>query len=304
MNRLLTRLALTCAVIAVTPATQDPTARSQPARAAETLNCRADGQLVRQPDLPEGSGVAASRRNPGILWAHNDSGKPVVLKLDEHGTTLGRLRISGAGVEDWEDIAVGPCGPESCLYIGDIGDNDGEREHITLYRAAEPAREASETSAAKVFRATYPDGTHDAESLFVTSDAEIFIITKGDPGPVALYRFPRPLRSDVVMQLERVGNPLRSAGVRADDRPTAADASPDGAWVGVRTTAYAALYRTADLTAGHWLEMSRVDLTTVNEPRGEGITFGANGAIFLVGEGASLSRAGTFARLACTIPSR
>jgi hypothetical protein len=31
------------------------------------------GSLVQVPELPEGSGVAASKRSPGLFWVHNDS---------------------------------------------------------------------------------------------------------------------------------------------------------------------------------------------------------------------------------------
>lgn len=262
--------------------------------------CRAVGKLVRNPDLPEGSGVAASRRNPGVLWAHNDSAEPELVKLDENGSTIGRVRITGAQVDDWEDIAVGPCDGQSCLYIGDIGDNDGRRPHITMYRVPEPSKEGEATAAVEVFRAAYPDGAHDAESLFVTRDAVVHIVTKGDPGPVALYRFPRELRAETVMRLERVGQPVSAGKIPAAERPTAADASPDGEWVAVRTTRRVAFYPTASLIAGHWREAFRADLSAFQETRGEGIAFGRNGFVFLVGESGTLSRSGSFLKLACT----
>jgi hypothetical protein len=263
--------------------------------------CRSAGKLVPNPDLPEGSGIAASRRDPGLLWAHNDSAKPELVKLDEDGSTVGRVRITGAEVDDWEDIAVGPCAQPSCIYIADIGDNDGRRRHITVYRVAEPARDEADTSPAEAFSASYPDGRHDAESLFVSETGDIYIVTKGDPGPVALYRFPRPLRTGAVMRLERVGQPLSTGNVQSADRPTAADASPDGEWVAVRTTGRVAFYRTGDLTTGRWREAFRFDLSGLREPRGEGIAFGRNGVLFLLGEGGRASRQGTFAKLSCSL---
>jgi hypothetical protein len=264
-------------------------------------SCRVAGEVIRIRELPEGSGVAASRRTPGVFWAHNDSGSPVLFALNEKGVVSGRVRVTGAEVDDWEDIAVGPCGEATCLYIADIGDNSGRRERITLYRVPEPAPADASTRPAEVFHARYPDGPRDAESLFVTANSDVFIITKGDPGPVALYRFPRPLRSGSPMQLERVGNPAGGAKVDDEDRPTAADLSADGRWVAVRTTHRVAFHRAADLTAGRWQETFRADLRSLKEPRGEGIAFGANGALILVGEG-GLSGPGTFARVVCTMP--
>jgi hypothetical protein len=211
------------------------------------------------------------------------------------------VRVTGAKVEDWEDIAVGPCPQGSCLYIADVGDNSGNRDHVTVYRVPEPSPQDSNTAPTELFRARYAGGAHDAEALFVTPKSEVFIITKGDPGPIALYRFPRVLRSDAIMQLEQVGAPAATAKVSAQERPTAADVSQDAQWVAVRTTHRVVFYRTADLISGRWREAFRTDVISLQEPRGEGITFGAGGTVFLVGEGGAFSATGTFARLECTM---
>src|SRR5687767_12057876 len=78
----------------------------QGAPASTQSGCRVTGEVVRLPDLPEGSGIAASRRHPGVLWAHNDSGDPLIFALNEQGKVTGRVRLNGAEVDDWEDIAV------------------------------------------------------------------------------------------------------------------------------------------------------------------------------------------------------
>lgn len=265
--------------------------------------CRVTRELVRLRELPEASGVAASRRTPGVFWAHNDSANPILFALGEGGSVTGQVKVTGAAVDDWEDIAVGSCPQRSCVYIADIGDNNKNRGHVTVYRAPEPSPKDAATGPAEVFEAVYPDGAHDAEALFVTSDADVYIITKGDPGPVVLYRFPRPLTQGRRMQLQRVGTPMIDAKkVDAKDRPTAADVSRDGTWVAVRTTHQVRFYRTADLIAGRWREAFRTDLGGLKEPRGEGITFAADGLVVLVGEGGGLSAPGTFARLSCTFP--
>jgi hypothetical protein len=263
--------------------------------------CQVTGEVARLRELPEASGVAASRSLRGLFWAHNDSADPVIFALDERGSVTRRVRVTGVAVDDWEDIAVGPCPRGTCIYIADIGDNSGNRDHITVYRVPEPAAQDAASKPAEVFEATYPDGAHDAEALFVTSDADVYIITKGDPGPVALFKF--PLTPGKRVQLERVGPPLINAKkVDTKDRPTGADVSPDGTWVAVRTTHAVVFHRTADLIAGRWREAFRTDVTSLKEPRGEGITFAADGTVVLVGEGGGLSRPGTFARLTCTFP--
>jgi hypothetical protein len=225
--------------------------------------------------------------------------------LDHEGAVKGRVRVTGARVDDWEDIAVGPCPQGSCVYLADIGDNNGNRKNIAVYRVAEPAPGDAATEPVEVFHAGYPDGPHDAESLFVTADSDVFLVTKGDPGAVALYQFPRPLASGSTMVLRRVGEPIGDQKVDAKDRPTAADASADGEWVVVRTTHWVAFYRTADFITGGWREAFRTDLSSLGEPRGEGVTFGGEDTVVLVGEGGGLFRSpGTFVRLACTLTAR
>src|SRR4029079_15941055 len=55
------------------------------------------------PELTESSGLAVSRRNPGLLWSHNDSGSAAVLfALDTTGATRGRVRVP-VNTRDWED---------------------------------------------------------------------------------------------------------------------------------------------------------------------------------------------------------
>jgi hypothetical protein len=285
--------------LAATLATQPQAARPK------ASNCRAVGKTVPLRGLAEASGVAASRHTPGLFWAHNDSGEPIIFAVDSQGSIKRRIRVTGARVDDWEDIAVARCPRGWCLYIADIGDNSGTRKHITVYRVAEPTLDTAATAPVEAFHATYPDGSHDAESLFVAGDPDIFLITKGDPGPVSLYRFPRRLESSITSRLERIGEPIASGNVDAKDRPTAADASPDGSWVAVRSTSWLAFHRTADVIAGRWREVFRADLSGLREPRGEGVTFADNETVILVGEaGGPLRGPGTFARLACTLSSQ
>jgi hypothetical protein len=234
---------------------------------------------------------------------HNDSGEPMLFALSHQGALIGRVRVTGAELDDWEDITVGPCPQGSCVYVGDIGDNSGKRDRITIYRVPEPLPKDASTEPAEAFHATYPDGKHDAEALLVTANGDIFIITKGDPGPIALYRFPRPLRAAATMALERIGAPPPETDAKVDaaDRPTAAAVSQDGHWVALRTTDRVVFFRASDLISGQWREAFRTDVRSLREPRGEGLTFGADGTVFLVGEGGGFSRPGTLARLDCTL---
>jgi hypothetical protein len=260
--------------------------------------CQVAGALVRVAELVEGSGVAASKRSPGRVWAHNDSGEPVLVALDAKGTVTGRVRVPGAKVEDWEAIAVGPCPSGDCIYVGDIGDNDAERRDITIHRFPEPADASGSVSGADVIRARYPDGSHDAETLLVTPKGDILIVTKGRTGRVALYRFPSDAKPGATVTLQSIGEP-RQGGKTADDRITDGAVSPSGAWVALRTNTAILFYRTPDLMSGNWREAGRLSLKELAEPQGEGIAFGDEKTIYLVGEGGGKSQPGTFGRLTC-----
>jgi hypothetical protein len=129
------------------------------------------------PDIGESSGLAVSRRNPGLLWSHNDSGHAAVLfALDGTGTVRGQVRVP-IRTRDWEDISAARCPSGDCLYIADIGDNKLTRRQVQIYRVPEPAPGDAETGSPDVFNASYADGPHDAEAMFVV-DTNAFIITK------------------------------------------------------------------------------------------------------------------------------
>jgi hypothetical protein len=273
-------------------------ARAEQSDSTPGVRCQAAGALVTVPALPEGSGVAASGRSPGRLWAHNDSGEPVLVALDSKGAVAGRLQVSGAKVSDWEAVAVGPCPSGTCLYIGDIGDNDAKRRTISIYRVPEPAN-PSGSVAADEFRASYPDGAHDAETLLVTPTGEMLIVTKGDTGHVALYRMPAETKPGGHITLQQLGQ-ARSGRASPDDRITDGAVSPSGAWVALRTKSDVVIHRTEDLLSGNWQEAGRVSLKTLGEPQGEGIAFGDDRTIYVVGEGGGKSRPGTFGRLTCS----
>ena len=181
----------------------------------------------------ESSGLAASRRNPGVFWTHNDSGGgPLVYAFDRAGRSRGTWRVVGAQARDWEDIAVGP-GPargETYLYVGDIGDNERRREFVVVYRFPEPqaggAGGARATARAEAIRIRYPDGAHNAEALLVhPQTGDLYVVTKASEAAV-VYKLAAPFDAAATHTLARV------AELRGPDffgaLVTGGDFSPDG----------------------------------------------------------------------------
>jgi hypothetical protein len=251
------------------------------------------------PELHESSGVAASREHPGVFWTHNDSGDPLLYAVDAEGGTVGTVRVPGASVEDWEDLALAPCpdGTGDCLFVGDIGDNDAARESITVYRVREPDPAATETAPRVALRLRYPDGPHDAEALFVV-DGAVHVVTKGESGAIAVYRAPADARAEAA--LERVRE-LLPGPVDRPARVTAAAASADGRWVALRTLQEVTIHRASELLGGGD-PAYRVDVASLEEPQGEGLAFTPDGSLVLTSEGGGGDGEATLSRLRCTLP--
>ena len=222
-----------------------PTATVTPTPTPGCPDCgswEAVGQLD-APDLGETSGIVISRANPGIMWAHNDSGGQAALyALDLGGHLIRRFEVSGPVNNDWEDIALGP-GPEpgaDYVYIGDVGDNLAQRERVQIIRVAEPhvdgPGEPAKLDGAATFELRYPDGAQDAEALVIDPQtARPYIITKRVSAP-RVYRAATDLDADGVTSLERVVT-MAAVGPLV----TAADVTADGLHLALRT--YSTVYQ-------------------------------------------------------------
>ena len=248
-------------------------------------------------ELVEVSGLAAGRANPGVIWAHNDSGDgPNLYALDSAGALLATFGLTGAQAIDWEDLAAGP-GPvagEEYLYAADVGDNNALRASVTVYRVPEPAVPEGgaagtlgvESTAA--LHLTYPDGPRDAEAVMVDPvTGEIVVVEKRlSGGPVGVYRAPANLAAGSTTALDRVATLDLPFGVV--DSVTAADVTADGRAVAIRTYGAVRLYeRDTDLPL--WSAFLGAACTGVStaEAQGEAITFESDGRAYVtISEGA------------------
>ena len=149
--------------------------------------------------LIELSGLTRSLRHAGVFWGINDSGNdPEIFGIDSTGKALSRIVVAGATNTDWEAISSGPCEAGACLYIGDLGDNQERRDHVTIWRVAEPSLSEKHSTQAAKLDIRYPGGGRDVESMWVATDTSIWLLTKrpakavnGAWRPVLVYRVPR-----------------------------------------------------------------------------------------------------------------
>lgn len=271
---------------------------ASPARICEVV----EANVALPDEARETSGLARSARDPDLFWTHNDAGnEPVIFAIGADGRLVQRVGIAGAELVDWEDMEAAPCGEGACLYVGDIGDNDGDRERITIYRVEEPAATATEAGPADALHATFPDGPRDAEGLFADGSGGLYVVSKGRRDEIALYRYPPPQRPGETVTLERV-RALFPEPEDERDRVTAATSTPDGRWVGIRTYRALYLYPTVALVGDDDVEPTVVDLSSLSEAQGESLVLADDGSVWVSSEGGGDDSPPRWSRLRCQYP--
>jgi len=238
-----------------------------PATATATVTADEDGAHrvfeLRDDRIFESSGLADLGSVMATVNDSGDSSRVFVLDPDS-GKTVG-LTDFHREVTDVEALA--PAGPRA-VYVGDIGDNGREREEVVVHRV--PVGREQLNVEPTSFRLAYPDGPHDAESLFADRAGRLHLITKAFGGGT-VYRAPPRLRSNRVNVLEPVG---RVRGYITD-----AALFPDGRHLLVRSLQQARVYTMPDLipVGAFALPWQR---------QGEGISVGPDGRIRISTEGA------------------
>lgn len=230
--------------------------------------------------LSEASGLAISIKNPGMIWAHNDSGHTNTLYLinTEDAAIIAQYRILGTVNIDWEDmeITIDAESGEPYIYVGDIGDNSESRPVYSIYRFKEPVYSIEHSQQSFVswepedfsrIRFGYPDGSHDAETLFVDPlTKDIFLVTKR--GVVStLYVAPYPQDTNNAITLFKAGEfSFRNA--------SAGSVSLDGEKVVIKNRQEIFYWeRQQGESMVQMLERTPVKAPYVGEPQGEAICF-------------------------------
>ncbi len=198
-------------------------------------------------DLTSISGLVASRLEPDLVWAIEDSFEPpdlVALGID--GSERATVTVSAGRFPnvDWEDLAIDVDAEGSPqIYIADIGDNLGIRSELKVLVVDEPALDAT-SAEARIITMSYRSedgltGRPNAEAMIVQRGT-IWVIDKTPDGPATVYRLePDPADPDrgelvAVSTLDLPG-----------EQVSGADLSPDGTVLAVRTDAAQRLYAVA-----------------------------------------------------------
>lgn len=133
-------------------------------------------------DLRESSGLEFF---DGQIWSHNDSGDgPLLYQVDTASAEiLHSVRLEPAINFDWEDAAA----DDDYVFIGDFGNNRGNREDLRIYRCAKNLLTQDTVSEFDIIDFSYADQDnfintseqHDFnEEAFIAWEDSLFMFTK------------------------------------------------------------------------------------------------------------------------------
>ena len=134
----------------------------------------------------------------GKLITHNDSGNASELyELDVNTLQITRtVTITNAENVDWEDLAQ----DSNFIYIGDFGNNSGDREDLSILKIAKSDYDNSDSVTAETINFLYEDQTDfitttdsdfDAEAFFSLGDNLIILTKQWQQNGTVAYRVPK-----------------------------------------------------------------------------------------------------------------
>ena len=134
-------------------------------------------------EIDQTSGIVLLNNN---IITHNDkAGEPELFELDpDNGNLIGKVRVENALNTDWEDI----CLDQQYIYIGDFGNNQGDRTDLKIYRVSiqEYLQNSNEIVTPDTINFSYSDQVnfdpgnqhnYDAEAIISFKDS-LYIFTK------------------------------------------------------------------------------------------------------------------------------
>jgi len=149
-------------------------------------------------EIDETSGLAYLN---GKLWTINDSGGLAALYAFDtaSGEIVQRVTISNATNVDWESLAD----DEDYIYIGDVGNNSGNRDDLTIYRVlkSDIPLEGNGTVESDKITFVFSDYTGKVEKkrshnfdceAFIATDDSLYLFSKNHENQkTKLYKLPK-----------------------------------------------------------------------------------------------------------------
>ena len=240
------------------------------------------------PLIDESSGLACSRKQPGVFWTHNDSGDYARLyAFDAKGKDLGSCLLADVQAFDFEDMASFRQGEKNFLLIGDVGNNGLAVTVQILYLIEEPSIDPKQTAKVKrvpvvqVINYAYEDDHRNCEGLAVDPTSKtILLVTKEKTPQCYVYALAWPEKDP-----KRVFTARKIATLKIPPA-TAMDVSPDGLRAVVLT--YGNAYEYTRGKAEDWAAaFSRrpCEIVVPERLQGESICYGPDGkTLYLTSE--------------------
>ncbi|XP_046364552.2 uncharacterized protein LOC124140820 isoform X2 [Haliotis rufescens] len=222
------------------------------------------------------SGLAASRKHPGYLYAINDNSHSASIYVVDEWTAsvVATLHVMHASAADWEDIAVGPCpGYETCIYIADTG-SGGNPTKNTVYKIKEPKDVKTQNiNVEKTFHFTWSEGS--SEALMVDRNGDVYILSEATGSGSKLAKLPRngwgqghPVTLSHLLTL-----PLQTSTLG----PVAADISPSGQDLLIKTVNHVYHWHMEDGDVEKALQHPGEQVAYHTEGRGEAVAWNTDG---------------------------
>merc|ERR1712013_168042 len=158
-------------------------------RDVSTAECNiGGGEAVGEISDPihEASGLAVSRKNPGILFTQPDSGHGAhVWAVGQGGSIKAEIVLEECTNHDWEDVAV----TGTHVYVADTGNNGYNRNNLRVLRFPEPNIDQNSYNQIRIkrsdieyldFTVTGADISPSGNTLAITNLWEGFSYTKPD----------------------------------------------------------------------------------------------------------------------------
>jgi len=189
--------------------------------------------------IGEASGMAGSRRHPGLYWVVRDSGHTAAInavRFDADGMAHTKeILVENAVNGDWEEITytIGTDGVAR-LWVVDNGGAASKK----IYEIIEPDPDAvTSVQAVNAYSWAYPSGSYNTEAAFMTRGS-LVLVTKTSPS-ARMYRFDT-LKAGVTNKPTYIGKLMNSHSV------SVARQSPDGKLFVTASHEVVNLYRSTD----------------------------------------------------------
>lgn len=217
----------------------------------------------------ESSGLAYSVKYPNLAYTMNDSKNRAAVYAVQisTGRVVGQVDLEDFDLKDPESIAVDRQGR---LWLGDLGDNDGDRDDASILVFDEPGSGTNEPRTVQRFPVEFQDGQENVEAMMIyPSTRQVFLINKTESGAGTLFVLPPSLRNGE----ENLATDLRRP---MPTRVSDAAFTPDGRF---------ALVKTASGVVGYDVKTWK-PVTSFQTPgldKGESLTVEPGGRSILIG---------------------